>query len=386
MAEQSDGGTQGSQISNQLAMLVPSFGPSKDDLQVYSQKVSLLVQAWPENKYTELVTRLILNTSGSAFMKLQLKQKELMVNSRDSIEKLITILGGHWGRIGLEKKYEYAERALYHCHQKSDESADSFLARADIMWTELNSQDIKLSDLQSYVTLRGSGLPSEDKKRVLLDSDASGSGVLEINKVASAIRMLGAGFFHDVTGAKKPKGKIYDQASLVAEGLDMTSGPGEVFHAEGEEQLDESEIMDTLAMEGDEDAIFVSEFEEAASEVVQGDSELAAALNSYTEARQRLTEKFRSRGFWPLTQWAKGGKGRGKMKPKGKFQKGNRKSLEQRILSSTCRICHKVGHWKPRATRWSFILNGSNIVCRCRSEWIHTIPDGVSLIALRWSH
>ena len=55
-------------VPNQLAALVPSFDPSKDDLQVYSQKVGLLVEAWPSGKFTALVTRLILNCSGSAFL------------------------------------------------------------------------------------------------------------------------------------------------------------------------------------------------------------------------------------------------------------------------------------------------------------------------------
>ena len=109
-------------------------------------------------------------------MKLQLHQTELMDNERKSIKRLIEILGGHWGQIGLEKKYEHAERALYKCIQKQDESADSFLARADIMWTELNSKNLKLSDLQGYVTLRGSTLSSDDKKKILIDADAAGTG------------------------------------------------------------------------------------------------------------------------------------------------------------------------------------------------------------------
>ena len=44
-------------ISNQLASLVPSFDPSKNDLAVYQQKVELVLAAWPKTKITELVTR-----------------------------------------------------------------------------------------------------------------------------------------------------------------------------------------------------------------------------------------------------------------------------------------------------------------------------------------
>ena len=91
----------------------------------------------------------------------------MIANDRKSIQRIIELLGGHWGQIDLEKKYEFAERALYKCMQKSDESADSYLARADIMWTELNSKKFQLSDLQAYVTLRGSMLSAEDKNEFL---------------------------------------------------------------------------------------------------------------------------------------------------------------------------------------------------------------------------
>ena len=56
-------------ISNQLASLVPSFDPSRDDLQVYQQKVQLVLSVWPTNRISELVTRLILNTTGSGLCK-----------------------------------------------------------------------------------------------------------------------------------------------------------------------------------------------------------------------------------------------------------------------------------------------------------------------------
>ena len=52
-------------------------------------------------------------------------------------ERLVTILGGQWGKISLEKKYETFEKAIYRCQQRNDESNDSYLARADVLWTEL---------------------------------------------------------------------------------------------------------------------------------------------------------------------------------------------------------------------------------------------------------
>ena len=86
-------------VPNQLAMLVPSFDPSKDDIEDYTTKVELLIEAWPDDKYTELAARLILNTSGTAFKKLQLHRTELMKGTKSSIEQLVAILGGQWGRV-----------------------------------------------------------------------------------------------------------------------------------------------------------------------------------------------------------------------------------------------------------------------------------------------
>ena len=49
-------------VPNQLAMLVPSFDPATDNVDIWSSKVTLLLEAWPQNKIIELITRLILST------------------------------------------------------------------------------------------------------------------------------------------------------------------------------------------------------------------------------------------------------------------------------------------------------------------------------------
>ena len=72
----------GGGASHQLATLVPTFDPAVDDVTTWSNKVELLLAAWPESKIVELATRLILNTKGSAFQKLQLKQKETLSMTR----------------------------------------------------------------------------------------------------------------------------------------------------------------------------------------------------------------------------------------------------------------------------------------------------------------
>ena len=340
-------------VSNQLATLVPSFDPSKDDLQIYQQKVELVLGAWPSSRITELVTRLILNTSGSAFQKLQLHQSELLQNDPKAVRRVIEILGGHWGRIGLERKFEEAETALFNTKQRSDESNDSYLARSDVAWSKLLARKISLAELQAYILLRGSVLTAEEKKRVILDSDNSLEGELTLKKVTDSVRLLGADFFHEVTGAKKPsRTKIYDNATLMAETVneegEPESGAVEENNAEFAAMVEE-DFVDQMIQEGeDPDAVFLADFEHAAGEILQSDPVLASAFSTYTEARRRLSEKFKSRGFWPPAR--KGSaveKGKGKGKPRNQWPfKQNRNSLQARILATNCKACGRKGHWK----------------------------------------
>ena len=120
--------------------------------------------------------------------------------------------------MSLEKKYEVAEKAFFRCTQKTDESNDSFLARADIYWTELLSKNMSLEELRSYIVLRGSLLSHEDKKRVILERDVSGKGQLTMEKVNQSVRMLGSGFFQEMTGARRDKGlKTYDHTAFTVD-------------------------------------------------------------------------------------------------------------------------------------------------------------------------
>ena len=97
MSSTSDGdGQSNPRVNSQLASLVPSFDPSKDDLQTYQKRVQLVLAAWPKTRIT-LATRLILNCQGGAFDKLQLHQTELMENDEKSVQRIITLLGRHWG-------------------------------------------------------------------------------------------------------------------------------------------------------------------------------------------------------------------------------------------------------------------------------------------------
>ena len=252
-----------------------------------------MYSAWPESRITELTARLILGCNGSAFQKLQIHQAELINAGKPGVRRLIELLGGYWGRIPLERKYETAEKALFRCTQRNDETNDSYLARADIIWSELLTKGTTLEEIQAYVVLRGSTLSNDDKKRVVLESDSAGKGQLEMSKVSASIRLLGSGFFHEmVSGKKVQKQKTYDTTAFLAEETEPPEET-EAFNVWSDEMEDDQ--LDSLLAEGDEDAAFIMDYEAAASDVLQGDAELAAAFSAYTDARRRLSEKSRFR-------------------------------------------------------------------------------------------
>jgi hypothetical protein len=173
------------------AIFGEAIDSAKDETIEYTKKVQLLMNMWPEGKWTELATRLILGCSGMAFQKLQLHSTEVTSNEKKS------------GQIPLERKYEGAERALFRCAQRGDETNDSHLVRADVLWQELSNKSMKLEDLQAYITLRGSNLSADDKKKVIIDSETSTDGKPTMTRVTAAVRMLGAGFFQEVRAGKK---------------------------------------------------------------------------------------------------------------------------------------------------------------------------------------
>ena len=326
-------------ISNQLAILIPSFDPSADNVEIWSSKIELLTKAWPSGKLLELATRIVLNCKGTAYPKLQLHSAEVLVNDLKGIKRIVEIVGGAWGQVPLEKTYELIEKAFFRCAQKADELSDSYLSRCDVIWSDLLMRDIDMKQVQAYVILRGSRLAGEDKKRVIVESGAEASGKLDVKRVSQAIRMLGSGFFQEYTGGRRDKQlKTYDHTAFSLE--EIVEEPEVDTYWMTEDALDD-EALEVLAAQDDEDASMILQFEDAVVENLQQDPELSAYFSTYQEARRRLSEKVKTRGFWPIRKGEKG-KTIGKGKGKSKFPK----SLSSRIASSYCRICHKKGHWK----------------------------------------
>ena len=324
--------------------LIPSFDPGETNLQEYSRRLEFLAGLWPTEHLGQLAPRAALMCKGSAFHKVtRIPPEKLKTNSADGVKLIVQTLGGVWGKTELEDRYEKFEKAIFGVIQKQDESNESYLARHEILFEELITDGTKLEDVQAYLLLRNSALSAEDKKRVLVES----KGALKYSTVTSSIRMLGARFFHEVQGQQKQyKSKTYEvnhvQETFPEEESTLYGEEASTFHVQDAGDVPEL-VFEHFLNEGDEDALVMQQFEDCLIDTLQGDSEMSTYMTSYVDARRRLTEKSKFRGFWPV----KPSKGVGKKG--GKF-KGRpfkpRRSLAQRIAESECKICHQIGHWK----------------------------------------
>ena len=116
-----------------------------------------------------------------------------------------------------------------------------------------------------------------------------------------------------------------------------------------EEEENESDMVEVLVAQGDPDAIQVQSFEQDLADMFQEVPELHNALISYQEARSKLTEKKKYRGFWP----SKGKKGFGKSfgQRKGGSKGGGKADLLARISRTHCKNCGERGHWNAECPR-----------------------------------
>lgn len=110
---------------------IPKFEPGVTDLRVYSKKLSFLRDIWPSDHIHHLGPRAALQVEGAAFQQIaRLKPEKL--KDKDGVRYLVEALGGNWGRLAEEDRYDLFEKALFQTIQKLDESNDSYLNRHSI--------------------------------------------------------------------------------------------------------------------------------------------------------------------------------------------------------------------------------------------------------------
>ena len=239
------------------------------------------------------------------------------------------------------KTFELFEKAIYKVTQKADEAAHSYSLRLGTAFADLGDK-VTIKEMQAFILLRQSALSNEDKKRVL----TMASGGFTLKSIEQAMRTLSTKVLFS---AGEPKKKIYP-ANMVEtdENPNPTGGEDGSMQAtynvstEEEEALT-AEHIEQLAIYGDEDALMVQQFEKDFEDMMQEIPDLQQALVSYQEARQRISDRRRSRGFWPS-------KGKGKGFARSGGRKGGGKNGKDELLAKIsrthCKLCGMIGHWK----------------------------------------
>ena len=91
---------------------IPKFDPNVTDLRIYEQKMRFLHAMWPADHIEHLAPRAALLIEGSAFQKVA-RLDPAKLRTKQGVQFLIESLGGQWGKLSTEEKYELFERALY---------------------------------------------------------------------------------------------------------------------------------------------------------------------------------------------------------------------------------------------------------------------------------
>ena len=340
------GAQQSSSLSHLPWGMIPAFKPGETDINDYTRRLEFLAELWPTEHLAHLAPRAAMLCEGGAFKRLmRVEARKLKVNNLDGIKLLVSTLGGVWGKAKHEEKFERFERAIYTTVQRADETHESYLARHDFQFEELASLHVTLEEMRAYCLLRNSGLLMDEKKKIIMDS----GGRLEYDKVVAALKLLGSRFFSELqtSGKSTTRTKTYETANVVEE--------EEPTVATTEEDTFFQDSWDDEALltseENEQDALVIQQFEDSLVDVLQNDPETAQCFYSYLEARKRITERNKNRGFWPVKGLGGKGKGKGKFNFSTKGMGKGRKPLAQRILESECRRCGQKGHWKAECPR-----------------------------------
>ena len=318
---------------------MPSFDPGTDDVREYIQKAKFLHGVFPAKDRPNLAPRLAMQCKGTAWSQVRQLDPEKLTNADSGVEYLLSALA-NWEETSELRTFELFEKALYKVTQKADEATHSYTLRLQAAFHDLGTK-VTVSEMQAFILPRQSCLSNEDKKRVLSMS----GGELSLTKMESAMRTLST---RVLFGSGEVKKKVYpanyvDASDDHAHNDDETV-PHSTYHAAVEEDdVLTAETVESLAQAGDEDAMYVQQFEQDLEEMMQGIPDLQSALVSYQEARARINDRKRSRGFWPSKSR---GKGFSKGFRKGGSKHGGKEELLARISRTHCKICGALGHWK----------------------------------------
>ena len=330
-------GTEGNE-KNHLWALLPSFDPAVDPIREYIEKVKFLDSICPRKDRKMMAPRLAMLCKGTAWGQVRAIPPEQLTDETNGVKNLLAALAS-WEETSEMRTYELFEKAMYRTTQRSDESFMSYVNRLQVAMNDLGNVTVK--QCHAFLLLRQSALTAEDRKRVLTMT----GGDMDTLKIEKAMRTLAT----SVLNSGEPKKKIYPTNFVEPETSAQGSTEGDgtsasIFVANHDDEENEFEIVEDFAQQGDADALHMLNFEKDLTDLFQEVPDLHSALVSYQEARTKIMEKKKSRGFWPGNSFKSKGKGFGSFK--GGRKGGGKGNLLARIARTHCKLCGEKGHWR----------------------------------------
>ena len=283
------GGSGGDEKGNNLWNLLPSFDPTCDDPKEYADKCNFLHGICPRSQRPMLAPRLAMLCKGTAWAQVKAIRSDKLTDGELGVQHLLEALST-WQETSQMQTYERFEKLIYKTVQKNDESNVSYSNRMSVAFHEVG-ESVTIGQVKAFLLLRQSALDSEDKRKII----AMTNGDLDYHKIDMAMRALSSKVLGD--GGSGSKKKVYPVNFAEEESKDASE---DVLMATGtDDYVDEEEAFQWLLHEGDEQALLVQEFEDQVVDVVQESPKLAMAFSAYQDARARIQDRIRSRGFWP---------------------------------------------------------------------------------------
>ena len=326
------------QKGSHLWSLLPSFDPSSDEIKEYVEKVRFLQGICPQADKAMLAPRLSMLCRGTAWQQVRNIPAGTLTDPKKGVDALLSALSS-WEEISEMQTYEKFEKALFKVYQKSDEAVNSYVNRMQVAFADLDDK-LTLKEIQAFLLLRQSALTIEDKKKVL----TMVNGPLTLKEVEKSMRALSTKILVGTAEKKKIYPANYVEPETPETEPNLAPTMVTSSWTEEAEECDQ-ETINYMAGMGDPDANIIQDFERDLEEAMQEIPDLQQAMVTYMEARQRITEKKKSRQFWPA-HGSSGGKNSSKGFGKKRGKGGGKASLLDRIARSYCKVCGRKGHWK----------------------------------------
>ena len=257
------------------------------------------------------------------------------LKKKDGYEEVLQALGTI-EKEGVIRKTEAFDKFFESTRRARGEAIDAYLRRKNQAWRDLCDLDetsAMSKDLLSYFVLKGCGLSREDRRSILLANKST----YDQAGIEQSLRVS----FHDLherekqsgwrgDDRKKPMKKRY-YANEVHDGESVDDDDMAFYQNESEyeeeNQMEEAYFMDEAEDEGEA-------YEAGSDAGASGDDDVYQAYvtmekgrQAYKDARKKLRDVQKSRGFYQGGQWNRD------------------QAKQQEKTRSRCGACGHIGHW-----------------------------------------